>query len=117
MYKLKHSVRAHGDPDFQQLQAITRMCPFKLLSSSALKDEFFQLAGRLTYVPDWNNRRIGRNMMQAFSREKPEQRALRVYHWTIMKQMGEDGETYQVAASQDTQSIRGSNRNWDDASK
>ena len=60
-FELTQSVRAHGDPDFQRLQAITRMNPFELLASGTLKDEFFQLAGNLTYVPNWNDRRIGKH--------------------------------------------------------
>ena len=68
--RLQHSVRAHGDIDFQRLQAITRMCPFVLRESSELKNEFFELAGRIfTYVPDWNDEIIGPNMMRVFSKK------------------------------------------------
>ena len=64
MFELKHSVRAHGDPDFQRLQEITRMNPYTLLNNNGIKNEFFQLAEKLTYVSDWKDNRIGPNMMR-----------------------------------------------------
>eukprot|EP00956_Cyclotella_meneghiniana_P023953 scaffold47551_cov95-Cyclotella_meneghiniana.AAC.1 len=45
MVELKHSVRAHGDPEFRRLQQLSRMDADVLLSSQALKEEFFQKAG------------------------------------------------------------------------
>ena len=38
--KLQHSVRAHGDVDFQRLQELTRKCPYELRQSIELKNEF-----------------------------------------------------------------------------
>eukprot|EP00957_Ditylum_brightwellii_P002295 176947-Ditylum_brightwellii.AAC.1 len=90
MYELKHSIRAHSDPDFQQLQAITRMNSFEILASKDLKDNIFQLANRLTYVPDLNDNRIGPNMMKAFSRVCPAQEALKEYRESIKKQLDND---------------------------
>ena len=115
MFELKHSVQAHGDQDFQRLQAITRMNPFKLLGSSTLKAEFFRLARRLTYVPDWNDRRIGPNMMWAFSRVCPAQEALREYREMIMQQLNDDGVLFRTDTSQDTQRARGANGEWTQA--
>ena len=43
--KLKHSVRAHGDIPFQQLQQITRMNPYELTNNNTIKSEFYELAG------------------------------------------------------------------------
>eukprot|EP00956_Cyclotella_meneghiniana_P024833 scaffold50532_cov38-Cyclotella_meneghiniana.AAC.1 len=80
MVELKHSVRAHGDPEFQRLQQLSRMDADVLLSSQALKEEFFEKAGRLlTFVPSWDDPRIGPNMLRAFSRKIPAQRALADY--------------------------------------
>ena len=39
--KLQHSVRAHGDLDFQRLQELARKCPYELQNSTDLKNEFF----------------------------------------------------------------------------
>mmetsp|Transcript_28417 Transcript_28417/g.59223 ORF Transcript_28417/g.59223 Transcript_28417/m.59223 type:complete len:556 (+) Transcript_28417:675-2342(+) len=116
IFKLKHSVRAHGDPDFERLQAITRMNPYALLSSNTLKTEFFQLACTLTYVPDWNDRKIGPNMMRAFSRKRPAVEALRDYRQSIMRQLNKDREVYVIAASWNTQRLRGANGDWAPAS-
>lgn len=53
MVRLEYSVRAHGDIQFQRLQAITRINPYVLIQSAALKTEFFDLAERiLLYVND-----------------------------------------------------------------
>ena len=63
-FKLQHSVRAHGDLNFQRLQELTRKCPYELRSSNELKQEFFDLANSiLTFVPDWNDNQISPNMM------------------------------------------------------
>ena len=65
--ELKQSVRAHGDLDFQRLQDITRMNPFQLMNHSVIKNDFFELAGRiLTFVPNWNDSRVTPNMMRCF---------------------------------------------------
>ena len=40
MIELKELVWAHGDPDFQRLQEIKRMNPFKLMSNNIIKEEF-----------------------------------------------------------------------------
>ena len=75
--ELKQSVRAHEDIDFQRLQNITRMDTFQLVNDSVIKNDFFELAGRiLTFVPDWNDRRITPNIMRCFSRKQPAQNAL-----------------------------------------
>ena len=42
--QLQHSVRAHGDFDFQRLQELTRKCPYELRQSTVLKNDFFELA-------------------------------------------------------------------------
>ena len=78
--QLQHSVRAHGDIDFQRLQQLTRKCPYELRQSIDMKNDFFELAGRiLTFVPDWKDNRISPNMMRAFSRIRPAQDALTEY--------------------------------------
>ena len=66
-FELQHSVRAHGDPDFQRLQNITRMCPFQLQANNDLKNEFFNLKEHIfTFVPNWNDSHITPNMVLLF---------------------------------------------------
>ena len=38
--KLQHSLRAHGDIDFQRIQGLTSKCPYKLRQSIELKMNF-----------------------------------------------------------------------------
>jgi hypothetical protein len=45
MIELQHSVRAHGDIEYQRLQAITRMNPFAIVNDNVIKQEFMSLVG------------------------------------------------------------------------
>ena len=118
MFELKHSVRAHGDKDFQRLQAITRMDPFELLASPELKREFYKLARKIfTYVLNWNSPKIGPNMMRAFSRVLPAQEALDDYRESIRLQLTNEGTLFQIATSIDTQKIKGSSADYSPANE
>ena len=116
MFELKQSVRAHGDPDFHRLQTISRMNPFELLASTELKNEFFELAKQLTYVRDWNDNRIGPNMMRAFSRIRPAQDALKEYCQSIINQLSNDRLPFCISKSRDMQRTRGTNAEYIEAS-
>lgn len=116
--ELRHSVRAHGDVDFQRLQAITRMNPFELSQSPELKNEFFDLAGRvLTFVPNWQDPRITPNMMRAFSRIRPTQEALDEYRESIKRQLDLDGVDYVLSQSRDRQKMRHTHAEYSQASE
>lgn len=117
MVSLEHSVRAHGDPDFQRLQAITRMNPVLLQSSEALKNEFFNLAEKLTYVSDWNDPRIGPNMMRAFARIIPAQEALDEARNSLRRQLESESVDFCTSSSNDTHRIRSSNAEFTPASE
>ena len=111
--ELIHSVRAHGDPDFQRLQTLTRMDPFVLKQDIELKDEFFNLASTiLTYVPNWDDNRIHPNMMRAFSRKRPAQEALNDYRDSIIVQLSTDNIPFRISKSRDSQRTRGSNAEY-----
>ena len=100
--ELKQSVRAHGDIDFQRLKDITRMNPFELVNDSVIKNEFFELAGRiLTFVPDWNDRRITPNMMRCFSRKQPAKNALNEYRESVKCLLSNESIEHRVAVSRD----------------
>ena len=115
--ELCHSVRAHGDPDFQRLQALTRMDPFKLADDTSLKTEFFNLAGRiLTFVPNWEDNNINPNMMRAYSRIRPAQEALNKYRESIKQQLNNDGIIYRTVIARDTQRNLSTNAEYGPAS-
>ena len=86
--ELKHSVRAHGDFPFQQLQQITRMNPYDLTNNNTIKSEFYELAGQiLTLVSSWEDSQINPNMMRAYSRKHPAQEALNDYRESVRQQL------------------------------
>ena len=116
--KLQHSVRAHGDVDFQRLQELTRKCPYELRQSIELKNEFFELAGRiLTFVPNWRDNRISPNMMRAFSRIRPAQNALNEYRESIKQLLDNESKIYRIAHSRDSQRTRSTNAEYNGASE
>ena len=115
--ELKHSVRAHGDLDFQRLQDITRMNPFQLRNDNAVKNEFFELAGRiLTFVPNWNDSRITPNMVRCFSRKQPAQNALNEFRESLKCLLRNESIEYRVSVSRDLQRTSGSNGEYSQAS-
>ena len=108
--ELKQSVRAHGDLDLQHLQDIARMNPFQIVNDSVVKKELFALAGRiLTFVSDWNDRRVTPNMMRCFSRKKPAQNALNEYRESVKCLLSNESIEYRVAVSREIQRTSGTN--------
>ena len=117
MIELQHSVRAHGDIEYKQLQAITRMNPFPIVNNYVIKQEFYELAGRiLTYVPNWDNARITPNMMRSFSRKNPAQDALNKYRESIKIGLRNDGTNHVIVKSIDSQHNQGTNADFITAS-
>ena len=83
------------------------MNPYILMESEALKLEFTELAGRiLTFVDNWNDPRIGPNMMRTFSRIRPAQEALNEYRECIKNQLNEEVIICCISKSSDTQRTR-----------
>jgi hypothetical protein len=110
---LRHSVRAHGDQEFQRLQELTRMDAQVLLSRPELKEEFFEKAGQLlTYVPDWDDDRIGPNMLRVFSRKLPAQQRLVQYREAVKSVLESNGIPFRRALSRDGQKTRGSSGDY-----
>ena len=100
--ELQHLVRAHQDLEFQRIRQITRMDPFELSQDNSIKEEFFRLAGEvLTFVPNWNDNRIGPNMMRAFSRVRPAQDALNEYRERIKRLLQNDNIPFRVISPRD----------------
>ena len=116
-FELRHSVRAHGDPDFQRLQNITRMCPFRLRESNELKNEFFNLAGQIfTFVPNWNDSRITPNMIRVFSRIRPAQEAINEYREKIKSLLDNESIPYVSSYARDLQRSRSTNAEFSNQS-
>ena len=116
--ELCHSVRAHGDIDFQRLQQITRMDPFSLMEDIGIKDEFFRLAGDiLTFVENWDDCRIRPNMMRAFSRVRPAQEALTDYRESIKRQLQNESITYRIAFARNNQRNRSTSAEYGPANQ
>jgi predicted GIY-YIG superfamily endonuclease len=118
MVELAHSVRAHGDEEFQRLQAITRMNPFDLASNESIKSEFFDLASRIfTYVSSWDDPKITPNMVRAFSRKIPTQEALKEYRESVKRQLQNSGVDHRIVPSRDTHRSQGSQAEYSTASE
>ena len=110
---IQHSVRAHQDLDFQRLQQITRMKPFDLIRNDVIKYEFFILAGGiLTFVTNWEDNRIGPNIMCDFSIVWPSQEALNKCIESIKHQLQNDLVTYRLALERDKQRTRSTNAEY-----
>ena len=115
--ELKQSVRAHGDLDFQRLQDITRMNPFQLMNNSVVKNDLFELAGSiLTFVHNWNDRRVTPNMMICFSRKQPAQNVLNEYRESVKCLLSNKSIEYRVAVSRDLHRTSGTNGEYSEAS-
>ena len=115
--ELRHSVRAHGDPNFQRLQKIARMNPFDLIENNEIKEEFFDLAGTiLTFVVNWEDRRIDPNMMRIYSRIRPAQDALNDYRESIKQQLDNESITYRIVKARDRQRNQSTNAEYGPAS-
>ena len=60
--------------------------PFLLQNNQCLKEEFFDLAGRiLTHVPKWEDSRIRPNMINIYSHTRPAQEAMNKFRNSIKR--------------------------------
>ena len=115
-FELQHSVRAHGDPDFQRLQNITQMCPFRLRANNDLKNDFFNLMEQFfTFVPNWNDNRITPNMVRVFSRIRPAQEAINEYRENIKMMLDNESIPYISLFARDLQRSRSTNAEFSNA--
>ena len=68
--RLQHSVRSQGDPDFCELQSITRKMPHEL--TPEIERRFMDLLNSCcTFVPDFADPRIPRTSTFVFSKKQP----------------------------------------------
>jgi hypothetical protein len=79
------------------------MNPYFLMNSQSTKEEFFTLASQiLTFLPNWEDNKIGPNMMRTFSRIRPTQDLLNEFRESIKKQLCDEGIEFRVALSKDS---------------
>ena len=99
---LKRSVRAHGDPNFQRIQDITRNSPYFLQGNTAIELEFKRLMKEnITFVGDWTDDLIDSSVQRMYSKCKPAQEASNEYVDACRKQFMRDGINFVVANSED----------------
>ena len=74
---LTESVRAHGDPDFCQIQNISRMSPSLLKGNVGLEYQFKSLCSTcLTFMENWDS--VPPDAIRMNARRKPAQEASRI---------------------------------------
>ena len=80
MVKLKTSVRAAGDPDFQRIQEIARMHYSKYVSNPDLITEFKTLlSNTCTFVPSWTSPEITPSTYRLYGKKFPAKEATRQF--------------------------------------
>lgn len=114
---LEHSVRAHGDVEFQRLQTIARMSPLFLQQNPHLIDEFRSLVSdNLTFVDTWDDPKITPGMLRVFSRRTSTSSALaQATEQTIRYFEQRRSSDFTIAVANDRQRFSGSHE-WGEAS-
>ena len=76
MVKLRTSVRAVGDQDYQRLQQIIRIHYSKYIEQPELLDELRELLANVpTYVENWSSSEITSNTYRLYARRTPANKA------------------------------------------
>ena len=89
------------------------MNKFYLIRNDETKYDFFRLAGGiLKCVPNWEDNRIGPNMMRDLSIVSPEQDALNEQRESINSQLKNDSATYRIYLVRDKQRTRCTNTEY-----
>lgn len=94
------------------------MNPFEIYNNNEIKDEFFHLARSIfTFVPNWDDPRIGHNMVGIFSRTMNVQAAIEEYHEKLKERLTREGTDFRIATAVDTQRQMGSHAEFSPASE
>ena len=102
MVRLCHSVRAHRDPAFQRIQALTRMPPSELLGTPGLEEEFKQLLrDNMTFVDGWDDERITADTQRMYARRIPAYEASNEYVQSCQHRFESDGTPFVTSTSVD----------------
>lgn len=115
MVSLKHSVRAANDPAFFRIQQICRYDNKKLENNPALIEEFKQLCrDNLTFVDDWNDRKIHPSTIRLYSKKVPVREATEQF--TARVRQHYNSNDIRERTSDDVERARFSQQEWNTAS-
>ena len=104
MVRLSHSVRAHQDAEFQELQAIARMNPILLQSDPAHKIRFIELCKNvLTFVSSWEDPAITPDCHRLFSRRMSAQQSVELYIKQLQTTFRRDNVPFVSSLARDAQ--------------
>ena len=106
MVRLKHSVRAHTDPNLQRIQEITRMSPYALRGNQQLETEFKTLVGEhLTFHSSWDDSTIPPNALRVYSKRKEAATAAHDYVSTTEEILKKTSVQYVISNAVDQQRV------------
>ena len=104
LIQLRCSVRAHGDPEFQRIQNITRMPPRILLQDPDLEREFKSLvADNMTFARDWNDAAITPDVQRMYARRMPAYEAASEFVASCERMFQNNGTVHTVSKAVDLQ--------------
>ena len=114
-YSLCHSVRAHLDSKFAEIQNISRMSSSVLKSNSALVKRFKELVGDCcTFVSSWQSPLIKPEVHRIYGKKKPAKQASREYVNNVKANLKK--EQYVESVSVDVELTYNSHEEWQSAS-
>ena len=109
LIRMKHSVRAHGDPKLQEIQKITRMSPSRLRGNVELKEKFAKLIREnLKFVDDWDDPSIGPSTQKMYSKRNKAVKAAEESSQRIINSLERDAVDHVVSHAEDFQQVAGS---------
>ena len=109
LIRMKHSVRAHNDPDLQEIQNITRMSPSILKNSKDLKERFGELIRKtIQFADDWDDPKIVPNTQKMYSKRNKAVKSAEVNSNRIISMLKRDSVHHVVSRAEDFQQIAGS---------
>lgn len=106
LVKLGHSVRAHTDPKFQEIQTIVRMNPYELRNSQETKDRFFTLCDEvLTFAENWDSPQLTSGTQRMYPTKKPQRQAALQYIDSCRREFTQNSIPYLVSEACDMQRL------------
>ena len=100
LVKLSHSVRAHGDEDFQKIQNYTRMSPNMLLSDPEHERIFKELVGDcFDYAESWDDPKIDPQTQRMYGNRMPAYEASREFVESCKAKFDGDGTLYTMSVA------------------
>ena len=113
LVELKHSVRAHQDVDFQEIQNITRMNPDELMNNEWWKRRFRHLMKKtLTFVPNFEAAEITPNTQRMFARRAKAFEASKNHISSCIARFNREHIPYTISNSEDFQQRVGSRADY-----